>query len=161
MFHANPLRSQAPEPATETENVSAPLGEGSYGTKEQEMIVKHKLANPQHVFRSVDESIDCLLGCVEYGKGQAKIADARHAIVIIGNTGAGTFLAASQSAIGHFENSSCRGTWVCISLTWPLFTSCHHERRLVNEIRFKMSAKWPGNSGFRNGLFKGVRSSRV
>ena len=37
--------------------------------------------------------------------------------------------------IGHFENSSCRGTWVCISLTRPLFTSCHHERRLVNEIR--------------------------
>ena len=30
----------------------------------------------------------------------------------------------------------------------------HHERRLVNEIQFKMSAKFPSNSSFRNSLFR-------
>ena len=35
-----------------------------------------------------------------------------------------------------FRKLDLPGHWVCISLTRPLFTSCHHERRLVNEIRF-------------------------
>ena len=38
---------------------------------------------------SPSEAIDCLMGCVEYGEPQTLLAVGMHAIVIIGNTGAG------------------------------------------------------------------------
>ena len=43
-------------------------------------------------------------------------------------------LVLAGGAIDDLENSILRGINVCISLTRPLFTSRHHERRLVHEI---------------------------
>eukprot|EP00930_Biecheleria_cincta_P056456 TRINITY_DN42573_c0_g1_i1.p1 TRINITY_DN42573_c0_g1~~TRINITY_DN42573_c0_g1_i1.p1 ORF type:complete len:908 (+),score=197.81 TRINITY_DN42573_c0_g1_i1:33-2726(+) len=51
-------------------------------------IVKSKLAMP-HKSLAPAESCSCLLSCIEHGREQARVAQGKHILVVLGNTGAG------------------------------------------------------------------------
>ena len=52
-------------------------------------IVRRKLASPQETSLSPAESRRCLVSCVAYGREQARLAEGRDVVVVLGNTGAG------------------------------------------------------------------------
>jgi len=61
---------------------------GAMPGTELESVVKKTLAAPG-ISLSPEESRNCLVSCIAYGKVQAKRAEGKHTVVVIGNTGAG------------------------------------------------------------------------